>query len=76
MYDQVVQALASALVFMLFVPGVLVTLGGRYALFVHALLFALVHSVVRRGVDSLTATIGIPTRKKILGENGAGQRKY
>jgi hypothetical protein len=76
MFDQVAHVLASALVFALFVPGVLVTLGGRYAVLVHAVLFALVHSFVRRGVDSLTKAVGVPTRKKMLGEDGAGQRKY
>ena len=75
MFDQVAQVLASALVFALFVPGVLVTLGGRNAVLVHAILFALVHSVVRRGVDSLTSAVGVSTKKR-LGEDGAGQRKY
>lgn len=75
MFDQVAQVLASALVFALFVPGVLLKLGGRYTVLVHAVLFALVHAFVRRGVDLLSATLGVPTKKR-LGEDGAGQRKY
>ena len=75
MFHQVAQVLASALVFALFVPGVVVTFGGKRAVLVHAVLFALVHSFVRRGVDLLTATLGVSTKKR-LGEDGAGQRKF
>lgn len=59
MYDKLVHVLASALVFALFVPGVLVTLGGKHSLLVHALLFALVHQVVRHLLDGLLATVGV-----------------
>jgi len=76
MFDQVAHVLASALVFALFVPGVLLNLGGKYSLLVHAVLFALVHTFVRKAVDSLTGAVGVSTKKKMLGENGAGQRKY
>jgi|UniRef100_A0A6C0JIH3 hypothetical protein len=70
MLDKVLHVLASALVFALFVPGVLVTLGGRYKVFVHALLFALTHHVVARLVDSV-----VSTGKGLYGEGGKGIRK-
>ena len=41
-----VRSLVSAVVFVMFIPGVLVKLGGKYALIVHAVLFVLVHTLV------------------------------
>lgn len=79
MLDKVAQVLASALVFALFVPGVLVTLGGKYSVLVHAVLFALVHQVVARLVDGVLATVGVPAlgapKKGLYGEGGHGQRQ-
>lgn len=78
MLDEVAHVLASALVFALFVPGVLVTLGGRSAVLVHAVLFALVHQVVRHFLDGLLATVGVPTgapKKALYGEGGHGIRQ-
>lgn len=52
-----VRLLVSALVFVVFVPGVLVTLppgGSRWAvLAVHGLLFALLHWFVQRNIMAL-----------------------
>jgi|UniRef100_A0A6C0B391 hypothetical protein len=79
MLDKLAHVLASALVFALFVPGVLVTLGGRSAVLVHAVLFALVHQVVRHFLDGLLATLGVPglgaPKKKLYGEDGHGIRQ-
>ena len=79
MLDKVAHVLASALVFALFVPGVLLTLGGKYSVLVHAVLFALVHQVVARLVDGVLATVGVPAlgapKKGLYGENGHGQRQ-
>lgn len=78
MLDKLAHVLASALVFALFVPGVLVTLGGKYSVLVHAVLFALVHQVVRHFLDGLLATLGVPaagTKKGLYGEGGHGQRR-
>jgi len=79
MLDKVAHVLASALVFALFVPGVLVTLGGKYSLLVHGVLFALVHQVVARFLDGLLATLGVPAlaapKKGLYGEGGHGQRQ-
>ena len=74
MYDQVVRILVSGVVFALFVPDVFVKLGGKYAIFVHALLFALVHHVVYRFLDSMLSTVGIQ-KKKLYGEDGHGIRR-
>jgi hypothetical protein len=74
MYDQVVRILVSGVGFALFVPGVFVKLGGKYAIFVHALLFALVHHVVYRFLDSILSTVGIKG-KGLYGEDGHGIQK-
>ena len=72
MLDKVPHVLASALVFALFVPGVLLTLGGKYSVLVHAVLFALVHQVVARVLDDVLARVGVPTKRALYGEGGHG----
>jgi hypothetical protein len=72
MLDKVPHVLASALVFALFVPGVLLTLGGKYSVLVHAVLFALVHQVVARVLDDVLARVGVPTKRPLYGEGGHG----
>jgi len=57
----IVRSLVSAVVFIMFVPGVLLKLGGKYALFVHAIVFVLVHTLVSHlllGVLGGVASVG------------------
>ena len=68
------HTLLSALVFALFVPGVLITLGGKRAVLVHALLFALTHQVVAQLVDGVFSKV-VSTGKGLYGEGGAGVRQ-
>jgi hypothetical protein len=75
MLDKVPHVLASALVFALFVPGVLLTLGGKYRVLVHAVLFALVHQVVARLLDNVLVTVGVSTKRPLYGEDGHGIRR-
>jgi hypothetical protein len=74
MYDQVIRVLVSGVVFALFVPGFVVKLGGKYTIYVHALLFALVHHGVYMFLDSILTTVGIKT-KGLYGEDGHGIQK-
>ena len=75
MLGMLAHALASALVFALFVPGVLITLGGKNAVLVHALLFALTHQVVARVVDGVFSRVVSTSSKGLYGEGGHGIRQ-
>jgi predicted Co/Zn/Cd cation transporter (cation efflux family) len=60
MFDSqmLMKAALSALVFIMFVPGVLLNLGGRYSLYVHAVVFALVHTVVYQFLTKTVSAVG------------------
>jgi hypothetical protein len=60
MLELLLRILASSIVFAVFVPGVLVTLGGQNALYVHAVLFAVAHHFVAQLVGGV---LGVPSKK-------------
>jgi len=74
MYDQVIRVLVNALVFALFVPGVVLKLGGKYTLYVHAVLFAVAHTIVHSFLNGILAMVGIQ-KKGMYGEDGHGIRR-
>jgi hypothetical protein len=46
----------------MFVPGVLLTLGGKYSLYVHAVVFALVHTTVYHYLSGALGSVGIKVK--------------
>ena len=64
MQSQLVSVLLSAVVFIMFVPGVLLTLGGKYSLYVHAVVFALVHTTVYHYLSGALGSVGIRAGSK------------